>query len=229
MNVSLRNFFAGLMVCFWALTTTAQAADGPDKIVGDATGKVIQLLKTERAVYEKNPGKFYDDVEQIIDPVIAFDEMGRGVMGKYAHRATDAEIARFTKVFRDSLVTFYSKAVLTFDTSQLTLGKVDSVSADTLKAYEAGKSRSIPVGLKIRSKDTEYAMSYSVMKKDGQWKVRNIVVEGINIGIQFRNQFQDAMNKYRSVATVIDKWPSLMQQETDQQQKELKEKEKAKS
>ena len=37
------------------------------------------------------------------------------------------------------------------------------------------------------------------------------------------------MNRYRSIATVIDKWPSLMQQETEQQQKELEEKNKAKS
>ncbi len=221
MKTGIRNYLAIWMVSLLALSASARAADGPDKIVGEATAKVIQLLKTGQAAYEKKPSRFYDDVELIIDPVIAFDEMGRGVMGKYAHRATDSEIERFTKVFRGSLIEFYSKAILSFDTSQLSLGKVDPVSADVLREYEAGKSRSIPVGLKIRSKDTEYTMSYSVMKKGDQWQVRNIVVEGINIGIQFRNQFQDAMNKYRSIAKVIDKWPALMTQaEQEQQQKD---------
>ena len=222
MVIRFRFFFAGIMAFLLALPVYAHEVNGPDKVVADATGKVIQLLKDKKSVYEKAPGQFYTDVENVIDPVMAFDEIARGVMGKYAHRATDEEVDRFTKVFRESLIRFYSKAILTFDSSQLALGKVDPVSEDILKAYDAGKSRSIPVGLKIRSKDTEYVMSYSVMKKDGRWRVRNIIVEGINIGIQFRNQFGDAMNRYRSVPTVIDKWPSLMQQNEKSQEQELR-------
>ena len=217
-------FFA--LVCTFSLGAVAAVAESPDKVAGEATKKVIQLLKDKRDVYKKNESVFYQDVEAIIDPVIAFDEIARGVMGKYAHRASDAEIKQFTDVFRSSLVHFYSKAILTFDTSQLTVGKIDPVPADQLKDYDSGKSRSVPVNLKIRSKDQEYSMSYSMMKKNGSWKIRNIIVEGINIGIQFRNQFGEAMNRYKKVDVVIAKWPELMKQTESEQVKELQGKEK---
>ena len=207
----VQTVFFAMAACL-TLASSAMAAESPDQIAGNATEKVVKLLKTEKSLYEKNPSKFYSDVEAIIDPVIAFDEMARGVMGKYAHRASDAEIKQFSGEFRKSLIRFYSKAVLTFDTSQLSVSKVEPVSKALLQEYDAGKSRSIPVNLKIRSKDNEYAMSYSMMKKDGEWKIRNIVVEGINIGIQFRNQFTDAVNRYRKVDVVISKWSDIMQQ-----------------
>ncbi len=221
--------FFGLTMTFMTFvssqTMAATVPATPDKVAGDATGQVIQLLKTKRAEYNAKPEAFYGDVEKIIDPVIAFDEIARGVMGKYAHRSSDTEIKQFTQVFRTSLVRFYSKAVLTFDTSQLSLAKVEPVPVAQLKNYDDGKSRSVPVNLTVRSKSDDYSLSYSMMKKGDEWKVRNIIVEGINIGIQFRNQFSEAMNNYRKVSTVIDKWPELMQQTEQNQVKDIQDKE----
>ncbi|CAM3794991.1 MlaC/ttg2D family ABC transporter substrate-binding protein [Parendozoicomonas haliclonae] len=211
-----------VLLAWLASFQLVQAQETPDKVAGQATQQVLQLLKTERDVYKKDESKFFADVEKIIDPVVAFSDIARGVMGKYAHRSSDEEIKQFAVVFRDSLVRFYSKSVLTFDTSDLSLDKVEPVAPALLKEYDAGKSRSVPVNLTIRGKDQQYVMSYSMMQKDGKWMIRNIVVEGINIGIQFRNQFADAMNKYRKVETVIDKWPELMQQSEKDQQKEKK-------
>ncbi len=222
-------FFTFLIWCLPFGVSVANAAETPDKVSGNATARVIKLLQDNRNTYEKKPDQFYRDVEQVIDPVIAFDEMARGVMGKYAHRASDAQIKEFTGVFRSSLIHFYSKAVLTFDSSQLSLGKVDPVSPEILKEYDSGKSRSVPVSLKIKAKDAEYSISYSMMKEGGEWKVRNIIVEGINIGIQFRNQFGEAMNRYKKVEVAIEKWPELMQQTEKSQEKELREKGKDKS
>ena len=223
LSTALKAMFGALLALAVAMPAMA-ASVSPDKVAGDATIKVIQLMKEKRAIYEKNPEAFYHDVEMVIQPVVAFDEMARGVMGKYAHRVSDKEVDQFTEVFHATLVHFYSRAVLTFDASQLAVSKVEPVSEVILKDYESGKSRSVPVSLKIRSKDAEYTMSYSMMKQNGEWKVRNIVVEGINIGIQFRNQFSDAVNRFRSVPKAIEKWPELMKQSESEQVKELESK-----
>ena len=45
---------------------------------------------------------------------------------------------------------------------------------------------------------------------EGGWKIRNIIVDGINIGIQFRNQFAEAMSKYGDIQYVVDHWPDIM-------------------
>ena len=38
-------------------------------------------------------------------------------------------------------------------------------------------------------------MSYTLQKLQGEWKVRNVIVNGINIGKLFRDQFADSMQR----------------------------------
>ncbi len=42
---------------------------------------------------------------------------------------------------------------------------------------------------------------------DGQWKVVNVIVNGINLGLTFRNQFDQAMRDHnRDYDAVINGW-----------------------
>lgn len=183
----------------------------PSVVAGEATEKVIALLMTGREKFSKDPELFAAEVEKIIEPVISFDAIARGVMGRFAHRASEAEIKEFTVVFRESLMLFYSKAVLAFNTGQLALDKVEPVPAALMEQYQAKKSRSVPVNITVRSNRQNYLMSYSMEQNNGHWMVRNIIVEGINLGLQLRNQYAEAMNRYRKISTVTAQWPKLIQ------------------
>ena len=54
------------------------------------------------------------------------------------------------------------------------------------------------------------AISYSMVHVDGRWKIRNVIIDGINVGIQFRNQFADAMDKHGKIQYVVDHWQEIM-------------------
>ena len=41
----------------------------------------------------------------------------------------------------------------------------------------------------------------------GAWKVRNIIVDGINLGLTYRNQFDGAMSRHgNDIEKVIGNW-----------------------
>ena len=40
-----------------------------------------------------------------------------------------------------------------------------------------------------------YPVSYTLTKINGEWKLRNVIINGINIGKLFRDQFADAMQR----------------------------------
>jgi phospholipid transport system substrate-binding protein len=45
------------------------------------------------------------------------------------------------------------------------------------------------------------------LDKNNEWKIINIVVNGINLGLTFRSQFYSLMEKNNNdISTVIDKW-----------------------
>lgn len=52
-----------------------------------------------------------------------------------------------------------------------------------------------------------YPVQYTMVKLDGEWKVRNVIVNGINIGKLFRDQFADAMSRNgNNLDKTIDGW-----------------------
>ena len=45
------------------------------------------------------------------------------------------------------------------------------------------------------------------LNKQGQWKLINIVINGVNLGLTFRNQFYSLMEKEENnLDVVIERW-----------------------
>ena len=180
-------------------------------IARDTTQAIFSILGKKRETYKKKAELFYDDVETVLNPVVAFSAITRSVMGKYAHRVSPAEMEDFTKVFRRSLLVFYSAVLQNYDTGDLRINSVKPPALEYIAEYARGEKLSVPVDMIVNSGKQSYQLSYSMMQMDGgDWKIRNIIVEGINIGSQFRNQFAGAVSTYRSPGEAIKNWSNFM-------------------
>lgn len=75
---------------------------------------------------------------------------------------------------------------------------------------EFNGKRKVSVKQEIRSVDGNYPLEYSMgLSKSGQWKVINVIINGINLGKTFRNQFVQAAQKNGGdIDAVIAGWDS---------------------
>ena len=200
-----------LLLQWSMIVLAAQSFPPPQQEVESITRQLLTTFKNNAERYRQNDTVFLHEVDRQLSPVVAFDEIARSVMGRYARTATPTQIAQFSKVFKDSLISFYGKALLTLDDTRVSIERVDPVPESVLRDYQAGKSRLVPVHMTAKTSSSTIAITYSMIFVDGRWKLRNIIVDGINVGIQFRNQFAEAMNRYNNIQYVIDHWPQLMQ------------------
>ena len=209
-----KNVVTFLMVLLFqwssAVIAAEQVIESPQSDVERITRELLTTFEKNINQYKKNDAAFIVEVDRQLSPVVAFDSIARGVMGKYSRRAKSGQIEQFSKVFKDSLISFYGKALLKLDDTRLTIEKVDSVPDAVLNDYRSGKARLVPVDMTVRTSSGTVAISYSMVHQDERWKLRNIIVDGINIGIQFRNQFAEAMSKYNDLQYVVDHWPEIM-------------------
>lgn len=189
----------------------------PKKDVEAFSTKLLATFEKNVGEYKKNPDAFIQEVDRELSPVVAFDSIARGVMGRYARQAQPAQLELFSKTFKISLLSFYGKALLKLDDTRITIDKIDDVSEKTLKDYHDGKIRLVPVDMTVKTSTKTVAISYSMIHDDGRWKIRNIIVDGINIGIQFRNQFAEAMDKHGKIQYVVDHWQEIMRGNAPQQ------------
>lgn len=180
---------------------SSQLEDLPHAIVDRVTHRVLQLVEEDGAKLEEDPEAFYRSVEQILEPVIAFDYIARGVMGDYAKQASAEQRQRFTHVFQNNLVSTYAKGMLLYANLQVEVLPPEE---------EIGGSRKVSVVQKVYGADSEHVVVYTMGKsrKDNQWKLLNVIINGVNLGNTFRSQFDQAMKKEVNLDRVIDNWAS---------------------
>ena len=182
------------------------AARTPEEQVRKASDEVLTLIEDSRDWAKDDPERFYREVEQRLRPVVDFDSFSRSVMAVHYRDASDAQRQRFADTFRWGLVRTYALALTEFND-----GEVVVVPPDRPPRSERRRT----VKMEIRTSSGEvYPVLYSMgLGKDGVWRVRNIIVNGINMGLTYRSQFASAMNDQQyggDMDRVIDAWAELL-------------------
>ena len=192
----------GLLILLASLPLVATAAPTAHDVVKSTTDELIGDLKANKAGYQQNPQSFYDTLERILGPVVDSAGISRSIMTvKYSRRASDEQLKRFEDNFKRSLMQFYGNALLEYDNQSIRV----------LPAKAEGADRA-SVGMEVRdSKGTVYPVSYTMVQLDGQWKLRNVIINGINVGKLFRDQFADSMQRNgNDLDRTIDGWAEVV-------------------
>jgi phospholipid transport system substrate-binding protein len=186
----------------------------PYKIVEQTTAQVLEIVNEAKKNSEKNTELFQKNVMAVLDKVIDFDDFARGVMGTYASERryqmlkTDAEktlfrerIQWFSSSFKQGLVKTYANSLLNFSGEKI----------ETLPPRKGDDPATGSVTILQNFYSTSgktYVIQYSMRRnKSGEWKLKNLIVEGINIGLIYRNQFAAAAEQYRDdIGKVIEHW-----------------------
>ena len=200
------GFVRRLMVLVW-IPLCGQAKDvveqSPHAMVEDATAALVTVINRGQTYFDDDPDRFYQEVASTLDPIIDFKGFSRSVMAIYSKRASSEQRERFAEKFKWGLVRTYGKALLMFENEEIRVlppgGKERRrPDRDTVKMEVLGTSGAI------------YPVQYSMrLYDDGRWRLRNVIIEGINIGLVYRDQFAEAMKDRKNngdIDLVIDNW-----------------------
>lgn len=176
----------GLLVLLAALPLMANATGSAHELVQDTTSKMLADLTANKEQYKQDPSKFYDALNTIVGPVVDAEGISRSIMTvKYSRKATPAQMQTFQENFKKGLFQFYGNALLEYNNQGITVDPAKDESGDRTS-----------VGMTVKgSNGAIYPVQYTLEKVNGEWKLRNVIINGINIGKLFRDQFADAMQR----------------------------------
>ena len=171
---------ASVLSTMMATTAFAAPAEAPPVFVILVADGLISRLKADHAKLQNNPAVVKTIVRQNLDPYIDSQSFTRIVMGTYATNqySTAAQRAQFERNFRETLIENYGSAFAKF-----------SNQSYNLRPYKETNSKNPVVTLDFNNKGEKIPVSFQLVDKGNQWKIRNINVSGIDLGLQFRNQF----------------------------------------
>lgn len=216
MNVTSPLFRLARMALVLSLLLAALPAlalaqsPSPVDLVRDSVDELMGRIEGREDYFTEHPEELESIVDESLVDVADFRYIGASVMGRYFRNATPQQRSRFVETFRQTLIDTYAKGLVTFDYREVRV--LDDQAASR---YEDQAS----VAMEIVAIDgTVYPVSYTLRLDDGQWRVVNVIVNGINLGLTFRNQFDQAMrDANRDYDAVIDAWaPELEVEELEQ-------------
>lgn len=186
-----------MMIC--AVPLASDQGLSADESVERSTRQLLTRLQEVQSIYQSDPEQFFVEIKDALEPHIDLEGFSKGVMAKYYKRATPAQRQAFQEKFRDSLIRSYANALVGFDNQRMVVKPLEKTPKNPDRA-------SIRVDIYARS-GTVFPLQYLMIKKDGKWLLRNIMVNGINMGLQFRSQFAGFMQKYnQDIDRVISQW-----------------------
>lgn len=208
MNMLQRLAIALVCVIGLAPLTTVQASwQEAQATVDQASSKLMKVLD-DPALQEVDP--LLVEVETILDAVVNFSYISKRVMGKYYRKASAEQQQTFTQAFKNTLIRTYAKSLSDF-------GIVRYEMAPQGKPSPKPNKQIVSVYV-YTSSGTKYTLVYYMLKQDDSWKLVNVLVDGINLRLNFKNQFADMVSRTKgNVGQVVTDWEALVSTETKEE------------
>ncbi|MDF2445045.1 MAG: transporter substrate-binding protein [Moraxellaceae bacterium] len=182
-----------------SLPLLAGAAENPQQVLQTATDTLLSRITKEKDVLKKDPNALYRLVEENITPFMDVEGIARRVMGQYYRQANPQQQTEFVRVFKQSLIRTYAKGLTSYEGQKI-----------VFKPYKPGsdpKKAQVDVDV-FGTTGQVYPVTFQMqLDKAGKWKVQNLILNGINLGLTFRNQFGSAVEANRgSIDKAIAGW-----------------------
>lgn len=192
------------------VTFAGSLEDDVKKIVEDSTLQLVEKLNQEKATYTENPERFYSEMDAALSELVDFKRIAARVMGKNVRKATKEQRAKFLKAFKESLYVAYSKALVESGAFEIS---VESAMINPRSDKKAS------VNLVVTSSSgNQYPVVYSMnYGKNKRWMLENVIVNGVNVGLAFRDRFSQEMREQKgNIDNVINHWSAQIDVDGEQ-------------
>ena len=199
MNTTLKSL-AFLLGILW-FPINVDSASSPHQFVDSQAQEMVSIIRNNQDLYAKDPELFKDKINVVFEPMVDFRRVGASVMGKkYYLAASSSQRLQFIQSFKTSLLDTYSSTLAQWGDQ-----KIITIFPET---SEFKKTEDVQQNL-ITSSNI-YPITYKVRKdKNGNWLIINIIVNGVNLGLTFRNQFQALAKEHdENIDEIIKHWTS---------------------
>ena len=155
---------------------TVQANPAAEAVIKTQTELLLNRLQTEETIHNDD-----DSLESLVVETIGqhvdFSLFSQLVLGKYRKRLTPEEMARFQRGLTGMLIKTYAAS----------LAGVSDLKISYLGVQKGKKERRVTVLTSVKSAgNPTVRLDYRLYEKAGQWKVYDVVIEGVSMMMNYR-------------------------------------------
>lgn len=188
----MRRSLSGVVRCLallWAVAATSAAAQSldPQTLVRRTADRVLGDVLANKAELNANPSRIYELVQRHVVPYFDFRQMTQSAVGRHWRTATEAQRAALTREFQELLVRTYGVALLNYSGQQI----------EYLPVRTGRPDDDVTVQTKVAEKGAPpIPIDYRLSKASGDWKVFDVVIDGVSLVSNYRTSFAEEVQRY---------------------------------
>ena len=172
---------------------TAAQPSAAARTVLDASSRILSALETRRAEFRANPAALRGFIDSELSRGFDRDYAARLVLGVHGRGAADTDVKLFADAMADNLMARYGSTLLDIQ------GK-PSFRYKGEAALPGNRGVKVSTEL-VRAGSEPTPVEYLMRDVGGQWKIFDVMIEGISYVQTFKNQF-DAPLRQKSIRQV---------------------------
>ena len=187
----------GLFAVLLGLMSVTEVIAGellpPQQVIEGVSTQIKERLQDKS--FTQNFAQVTKYVNGVIDPHADFDRISVLVLGKLWKTATNDEQERFKHEFQILLVRTYSRAFVEFNNWTIRFMPLE---------MDSGATKIIVKTEVMQPGQQNVEVSYRMVLINGEWKVYDIMIDGVSLVTNYRSTFSEQYKTKGSLSAVID-------------------------
>ena len=172
----------GLLILMFLLSPLYAKAGVPLDTIEANVKEVLDILRNPALQGEANKKVKEEKIEVIANEMFDYVALSRLTLGRSWRDFNKEQQKEFISLFRTILKKAYMDKILSYTNEQVVFDRDIMLSENKAE-----------VQTKIITKSAEIPIDYRVYLKDGEWKVYDVIVEGISLVQNYRTQFREIL------------------------------------
>lgn len=185
--MKMKGFLAGLALLLLPSAQLQAGEQSAQELVRSTAEYVLSQVRARKAELEKDSSGIYALVQEKVIPHFDFRLMTRAALGRYWRQATEEQKERLTREFRELLVRTYATMLLGYSDEKI----------EYLPYRGKPGDKRVVVYTRVHTRDgaPPVPINYRLYRKNGEWKVYDVVVDGVSLVSNYRGTFAEEVRK----------------------------------
>ncbi|MCW5590313.1 MAG: ABC transporter substrate-binding protein [Legionellales bacterium] len=179
----MKKVIAGFSILFLSVFITSVFAGAATNVMRQVADSMIAQLKSKQIAMKSNPQAVYSLVRQTFLPHVDMNLVSRAVLGQGWTKANAAQQKQFINQFTNIVIGTYAQALASYTNEKVVFTREIPQSENTVRVDSQI----------IRTQGPSIPVSYRLINRGGQWKIYDLIVEGVSLVQSYRSQFRDIL------------------------------------
>ena len=175
-----------ILLAFLLTANIAFSSDTPDGFLKDSVEEISLLVSQYKDKFETDEEFLRDKMNSTVMPKLDIKLMSKIVLGKKIWtNLSESQKGDFVEAFKYRMTSTYMKSITAFDGEKV-----------VFLPYEPGKRENIAyVKSKYLIPGGDISVDYRLIKKSDEWKVYDIIFDGISLMKNYRADFREHVSQ----------------------------------